>query len=129
MRLASEGDRSLLRSVDTKKSLISIRIISISSQDKFCNDMRLDAEVDRSIISSIATKEATNIDDIYSLSSSDDTRLLGGIRIYFNNKTKFKKVNDVIMNCGSPSSQIVMLKHILKLHVLSKTYTLLFKIL
>ena len=71
MRLDVEIDHSFLRSINSKKSYIFIKIASFLSQDTLCNDMRLDTEVNRSIISSIATKEATNMNDLSSLLLSD----------------------------------------------------------
>ena len=40
------------------------------------------------------------------------------------NKTELEKVTNVIINCGRFTSQIVILKHILKVPALPETYDL-----
>ena len=93
----------------SNKVLMYTKSISLSSQDVFCNYMYWDDEIDRLILRSITIKELTNTDDISSLLLSDDTIRLDK-HTGSDSKIKLEILTDVIMNYGSSSNQIVILK-------------------
>ena len=56
-----------------------------------------------------------------SLLSNDRNRLGYGTRTGSKNKTKVETVTDIIMSCGSSSSQIEMIKKALQIPVIADT--------
>lgn len=89
--------------------LISIKFVSLLSQVIVCDDMRLNVEVDYSILRIIATEELTDKDNISHFSSSDDISRLGR-HTGSKNKTKLERVVGVVINYGTYSSMVVILK-------------------
>ena len=56
--------------------MTTIKVVSLTCQDTFCDDRLLDAEVYESVIGGITTKGGTDYDNL-SFVSSNDTRSLG----------------------------------------------------
>ena len=62
-------------------------------------------------------------DDLSSLSSSENTK--GGRSIGLKNISRCERLTDVLMNCGSPNSQINTIRQVMKGPLLSQTLELL----
>ena len=62
-------------------------------------------------------------DDLSSLSSSTNTK--GGRSIGSKNISRCERLTDVLMNCGSPNSQINTIRQVMKGPLLSQTLELL----
>jgi len=117
---------NLLNKVKCSTSSISIKIISFSCPDISFYNKWLKVDVDNNILNKLEEKEKADIaiyDDLSSLSSSENTK--GGISIGSKNRSRCERLTDMVMNCGSPNSQINTIRQVMKGPLLSQTLELL----
>ena len=77
----------------------------------------MDAEVNKNLLLKLEKRknvERFKYDDLFFLSLSENTSNKDG-RIYGSrNKSKYERMTEIIMSCGSPNSQIDILRQVMK---------------
>ena len=118
----------LLNKIKCSKSFVSIKIISFSCPDISFYNKWLEADVDNNIFKKLEEKEKDDIaiyDDLFFLSSSENAIFKGGRSIGSKNRSRCERFTDMIMNCGSPNSQINTIRQVMKGSLLSRALELL----
>ena len=118
----------ILNKVKCSKSSVSIKIIFFSCPDISFYNKQLDTDVDNNILNKLEEKEKDNIalyDDISSLSSIENTIFKRGGSIGSKNRSRCERLTDMLMNCGSSSSQINTIRQVMKGPLISQTLAVL----
>ena len=118
----------ILNKVKCSKSSVSIKIIFLSCPDISFHNKQLETDVDNNMLNKLEEKEKDNIaiyDDISSLSSIENTIFKRGGSIGSKKRSRCERLTDMLMNCGSLSSQINTIRQVMKGPLISQTLAVL----
>ena len=99
----------VFKNIQRNKSSVSINITYFSCPDIGFNNKRLDVEVNKNILLKLEERhnvERCKYNDLSWFSSRENTYNKGGRISVSRNESKWEWMTEIIMNCGSPNSQI-----------------------